>query len=189
MNTSQCQPDPAIIQKALDCWPGTSDCSVTLINYSENHTYRLDGPEGPRFTLRLHRPRYQTDAAIKSELAWLAALARDCTLNLARPVAGHDGAHLQQLALGAGDVRHAVLFSFAPGKEPGVNQDLADLYATLGTYAATMHNHAETWPRPNGFERQHWSAANILDADGLWGNWRVAPGVDREISSTLHQAR
>ena len=39
----------------------------------------------------------------------------------------------------------------------------------------------EAW----GFERQAWSAATILDADGLWGDWRMAPGVTREMRPLL----
>ncbi|WDR06061.1 phosphotransferase [Devosia rhodophyticola] len=187
MHDSETQPDPSTIQLALTRWPGTHNCSVTLINYSENHTYRIDSPEGPRFTLRLHRPGYQTTAAIKSELAWLTALAADDRLNLARPIIGNDGAYLQELALGAGDNRHAVLFAFAPGRELRADEDLIGLFATLGTYAAIMHDHAENWRQPPDFERQHWSAAHILDADGLWGNWRIAPGVDDTVAKTLHR--
>ena len=49
---------------------------------------------------------------------------------------------------------------------------------TLGRYAATLHNHVTAWQRPPRFERQVWQAATILDSDGLWGDWRMAPGVD-----------
>src|SRR5690606_12673203 len=39
------------------------------------------------------------------------------------------------------------------------------------------------------FERQAWTAAAILDPDGLWGDWRVAPGVDGIIRDTLERGQ
>ena len=58
----------------LGRWAETAGGAATLINLSENHTFRIDLPRGDRYILRVHRPGYQSPAAIDSELAWLAAL-------------------------------------------------------------------------------------------------------------------
>lgn len=178
--------EPAAVVAALGAWAGTERCSAVLLNHSENHTFRIDGPEGPRFALRVHRPGYQSVAAINSELAWLAALRRDTDLPLARPIPGKDGALLQDMRIGD-DNRSAVLFEFLPGREPTLADDLVPIFERLGHYAAVLHQHAIDWNKPTGFERHVWNAAQILDSDGLWGNWRIAPGVTKELLSVLQE--
>ena len=68
----------------LDLWRETAGGRATLINLSENHTFRIDAPAG-RTVLRVHRPGYHTAASIESELAWLEALRRDTDLPVVRP--------------------------------------------------------------------------------------------------------
>src|SRR5690606_20773907 len=85
----------------------------------------------------------------------------------------------------SGESRRGVLFRFIPGREPGPDEDLVPLFRTLGAYAARMHLHVMEWTRPAGFERQVWNASSILDADGLWGDWRLAPGVDDRVRAVL----
>lgn len=165
----------------LSLWAETRGGSATLVNHSENHTFRVDSPAG-RYSLRLHRPGYQSGETIESELAWMTALRRDLDLPIPTPFAGCDGRLLQD----AGD-RYAVLFNHLPGREPQPDDDLEPLFEILGNFAARMHRHAESWTPPAGFTRQVWSAAHILDPDGLWGDWRIAPGVDDRIAAILHR--
>jgi Ser/Thr protein kinase RdoA (MazF antagonist) len=164
------------IEAALELWAETEGGRATLINVSENHTYRIDAPAG-RFVLRLHRPGYQSAASIRSELDWLEALQG--RLPVSRPLAGRDGEWLQQH-----EGRHLVLFAFKPGGEPAEDGDLVPLFRVLGRYAATLHRQAEGWQRPVGFTRIRWSAAAILAPDGVWGDWRQAPGA-RECEARL----
>ena len=154
----------------LDLWREAADGGATLINLSENHTFRIDAPAG-RAVLRVHRPGYQTAASIESELAWLAALRRDTDLPVVRPLPGRDGQLLQRM----GD-RQAVLFAFEEGREPTSGN--VDLFRTIGAFAATTHLHAASWQPPAGFSRPTWSADAMLEPDGLWGDWRQGPGVD-----------
>jgi Ser/Thr protein kinase RdoA (MazF antagonist) len=162
---------------ALSLWDGVARGAVRLINHSENQTFRIDTADSGSYALRVHRTGYQSRPSIESELAWLAALHRDTTLSIPEPVAGKDGALLQQFATSRGE-RLAVMFRLLPGGEPSPDSNLGDLFGTLGQYAATMHNHAMHWQRPATFERQVWQASTILDANGLWGDWRTAPGVN-----------
>lgn len=166
-------------------WPQLDGAVPRLINHSENHTFACDAVSGERFTLRVHRPDYQNVRSIQSELSWLEALRRDTDLPIPEPVPGRDGALLQSFATPDGATRHGVLFRFIDGQEPSPQSNLVDLFGVLGRYAATLHLHAIGWARPDGFERQAWSAATILDADGLWGDWRIAPGVTRPVRAVL----
>lgn len=159
----------------LDLWRQTRGGAPSLINLSENHTFRIDTPAGLPFILRVHRPGYQSADSINSELAWLEALRRETGLPVPQPLAGRDGALLQSLSLPDGP-RFAVLFAFEPGREPQPGDDLAHLFKTIGRFAAIAHKHAQTYA-PKGFARQRWSVGAILDPDGLWGDWRQAPHV------------
>lgn len=177
------------LENALPLWPELAGAEPRLINYSENHTFLLSVPGGEAFTLRVHRPDYQSTANIESELAWLESLHRQTDLAIPEPVAGGDGKLLQCFQTPSGETRHAVLYHFIPGQEPSPDSNLVDLFAVLGGYAAGLHRHSIAWKRPLGFERQAWTAATILDADGLWGDWRVAPGVTGAIHPVLDLAQ
>jgi Ser/Thr protein kinase RdoA (MazF antagonist) len=178
---------PSDLDPAILLWPQLDGATARLINYSENHTFLFDGPAG-RYTLRVHRPLYQNAQTIESELAWLAALERDTSLSLAQPLPGSDGKLLQHFTTPSGEGRSGVLFRFIPGREPTPEADLTPLFQSLGTMAATLHGHARRWARPAGFVRQAWNAQTILDTDGLWGNWRIAPGVDETNAPLIERA-
>lgn len=165
------------IEPALQCWDDVAGGSARLINHSENQTFLIDTPGGDKFTLRVHRTGYQSRGSIESELSWVSALRRDTDLPIPQPVPARDGNLLQRFDTFKGE-RMAVLFRFLPGTEPSPDSNLGDLFVTLGGYAGNLHNHATRWQRPATFQRQVWQAATILDADGLWGDWRVAPGVN-----------
>jgi Ser/Thr protein kinase RdoA (MazF antagonist) len=160
---------------------------VRLINHSENQTFAVQAPSGARYCLRVHRPGYQSRASIESELAWLAALRRNTDLPIPSLAPGLDGRALQYFRTLAGEGRSAVLFNYADGTAPNLDQDQTNLFRTLGVYAATLHTHATTWPRPLNFWRPEWTAETILRSNGLWGDWRKAPGVDGRICQLLEQ--
>lgn len=160
----------------LDLWRETENGRATLINLSENHTFRVEAPGRPTI-LRVHRPGYQTAGSIESELTWLNALRRDTDLPVVRPLPGRNGRMVQQMS-----DRHAVLFACEPGREPTEGSET--LFRTLGSFAATAHRHVANWERPQEFSRPTWSAETMLDVGGLWGNWRAAPGV-AEVRGTL----
>lgn len=173
------------IETALAAWSQLDGGSAHLVNHSENETFRVETPANGRFSLRLHRLGYQSPETIESELAWLSALRRETDLAIPEPISGRDGKLLQRVRTVSGEERLAVLFAFIPGEEPLPTSNLGDLFAELGRYAATMHRHAIGWERPKAFARQVWQAATILDADGLWGDWRTAPGVDKSTRIAL----
>lgn len=171
--------DVTAIEQGLGLWTETAGGRATLINVSENHTYRIDAPAGCTI-LRLHRPGYQSRDAIHSELAFLASLGDK--LPVPRPLSGVNGETVQDIA----PDRTAVLFACEPGVEPAEDAPLVPLFRTLGRYAAILHAHVAEWSRPGWFERPEWTVDSILDADGLWGDWRQAPGVDESLRGRLH---
>ena len=172
----QQSPAPA----AMSRWALPPGSTAALVNHSENQTWRIDGPDGhPVAGLRLHRPGYHSEAAIRSELAWTAALARDAGLRTPRALPARDGDLVQSLpGEDGGPARHAVLFRWLPGSEPEEDGDLSRVFETLGGLSARMHAHARGWRRPDGFVRQTWDHGSMLGGDGIWGRWQDGPGLD-----------
>ena len=58
-----------VAQRAVGHYDLPTGSTATLLNLSENATYRIDAPDGRRWALRLHREGYQSETAIASELA------------------------------------------------------------------------------------------------------------------------
>jgi len=174
------------LESVLAHWTGLAGAQAILVNLSENHTFRLDVPDGGRFILRVHRPFYHSRAAIESELAWMRALRAETGLFTPRPLAGRDGQWVQEVPFtSADDRRYMVLFAFETGIEPAPEDDLAPIFSQLGALAAQCHTHVFGWERPDWFTRQRWTTRTILDPDAIWGDWRAAPGVEGEVRTVL----
>lgn len=157
----------------------------TLINISENATYRLDDPAtGNRWALRIHREGYHSRTAIASELAWLAALKEANAANVPAPIRGLDGEFIQsQTAEGLARPRNVVLFAWEAGSEPASN-DVAG-FEQLGETAAKMHKHVRSWKRPPWFERHAWNFETSLGTTPHWGRWRDGMGMTPEIERVI----
>src|SRR5262245_3959500 len=77
----------ALAIRAARRYPIPGDVRATLINISENVTYRLDDlAGGKRWALRVHREGYHSRTAIASELAWLKALGTSGAANVPEPI-------------------------------------------------------------------------------------------------------
>lgn len=157
----------------------------TLINISENATYRLDDPAtGGRWALRIHREGYHSPRAIRSELAWLASLRETRSANVPTPIPGRDGELIQQVASRDGkETRNVVLFAWEAGREPAAN-DVAG-FEQLGETTARMHRHVASWQPPSWFERHTWNFDTSLGATPHWGRWRDGMAMTPEIEAVL----
>ncbi|MGV9597814.1 phosphotransferase enzyme family protein [Streptosporangium sandarakinum] len=162
---------------------GMPRAGITLINVSENATFRLDDPDtGDRSILRVHRSGYHSVAAIRSELAWLEALREEAGVRTPRVLPAPDGSRV--LTVPGEPPRACVRFEFLPGAEPPRDRLVAG-FERLGAVTARMHRHARAWRRPAGFTRFHWDHAAALGAESRWGRWQDGPGVDAEERAVL----
>jgi Ser/Thr protein kinase RdoA (MazF antagonist) len=167
--------------KATSRYALPAGVSVTMINLSENATYKVEAPDGRRWALRIHREGYHSRNAIASELAWLMALRESGVVTTPRPVRGLDGELIQDVRHPRmGRPRHIVLSEWETGSEPGIGEDLIGPFEILGEVTARMHVHARQWTRPPGFERHTWDFETSLGERPHWGRWRDGMGVDAE---------
>ncbi|MGJ7613397.1 MULTISPECIES: phosphotransferase enzyme family protein [unclassified Variovorax] len=163
---------------ALACYAPRYHGSVRLLSLSENATYAVRTPTGERFVLRLHRPGYHSPAAVRSELAWLAALRKD-GLEVPRALPGADDKLLQQASVPGTPPRMAVLFDWIEGQEPDSRRNLQSAFERLGAINARLHAQARRWSPPPGFERLTWDHDTMLGTRAHWGDWRQAPHLPR----------
>ena len=166
-----------LIARALPVYGLSSDTPVSLLNRSENETWRA----GP-LVLRLHRQGYHSKAEIASELAWLTSLQDLPGLNAVRPVPGAQGLVTEI------DTRFLVAFEPIPGQELQPGDDLARWFAPLGEITARLHLQSRAWTPPPGFTRKRWDVATILGPVPHWGHWRQAQGLDAEGEALLARA-
>ena len=96
---------------------GRPDAELTLLNVSENATYRLDDGD-TRFVLRVHRTGYHTREAIQSELTWIEALRGDEIVQTAPVRTTPDGRNIVVVSHPDGEQRFVVAFEWLNGTQP-----------------------------------------------------------------------
>ena len=175
----------ALARASLAHWPIPTGADATLVNVSENTTFRIDDPaSGRRWALRVHRQGYHGRRAIESELAWAMALRADGAAITPVPVPGRDGQLVQSVThAGLPAPRHLVLFDWEEGREPAETDAVA--FALMGETAARMHGHVRRWQPPPWFERHAWTFETSLGACPHWGRWRDGIGMTREIEAVF----
>jgi Ser/Thr protein kinase RdoA (MazF antagonist) len=141
--------------KALQAY-GLDSARLRALTNSENMTFRVDGPVGQRYVLRIHQPGRNTTEEIACELAWLAALRRETDLGVPDPVIAQNGSFVVLAdADGVPGPRPCVLFRWLDGVFMGDRLGVAEL-RKVGAFMARLHNHASrigcacSCPRPCG---------------------------------------
>jgi Ser/Thr protein kinase RdoA (MazF antagonist) len=141
------------------------------VSLSENATFRVATPDGA-YALRVHRPGNHGRDAIRSELAWVAALREAGVVRTPAVVPALDGGGV--VATGG---TWCVLVEWAAGEHPRDDVLEPHLFERLGTLAARMHAHARSWRRPPWFTRHAWDADGCLGPGARWGRWEDGVGV------------
>jgi Ser/Thr protein kinase RdoA (MazF antagonist) len=171
-----------LAEKAICRYDLPEGVSVTLINFSENATYRVEAPDGRRWALRVHRHGYHSKIAIASELAWLMELRRCGIVTTPVPVKGFDGEIIHEAShKHLPGSRHVVLFDWESGAEPIMGVGLSQSITQLGEVTARMHLQSRGWQRPPWFKRLTWDFETSLGDDKPhWGRWREGIGIGSE---------
>ena len=166
-------------------WGLSPKTKVSLLNVSENATFRADDPEAAApLILRVHRPNYHTRDEILSELAWIEDLRAKEVAPIPAALATKGGGMIASMHAG-GEVRDVVAFEFMSGTEPSPSDDLTDGFRDLGAISARLHGHARAWQLPAGFQRKTWNVETTVGKAPHWGPWQAALGLDRQGEAVL----
>jgi Ser/Thr protein kinase RdoA (MazF antagonist) len=184
------------VRSALELYGFGTAAAIELVKYRENYVFRLSTPTGESYAVRLHRAGYRSDAEIRTELAYLHALAADGlnvpdvvpTLggDLMCTVTAEDGTAFQldvqrwmEAARPLGDVTEALA---------GESSLDAEVFRELGILAAELHNRTSAIGRLPGFRRRAWDAEGLVGGSPLWGDPLAVAELNGEESDLLATA-
>lgn len=176
----------ALAAKAAVHWGATP---TRLLRHRENAVFEMALPGGARAALRLHRPGYQTPAAIRSELWWCAALAA-AGVAVPAALATRDGALLVTLA--EGHLASAIAWvEGVPLGEAGqpLSGPVLERHHALGRLIRTLHDTTDALTLPADFTRPRWDAAGLVGETPFWGRFWEHPGADADQRALLLRAR
>lgn len=113
-----------VAQRALSFWSYPADSKLTLLNITENATYRVEHPNFDTIIMRVHRLLYAEKESIQTEISWLLDLKKDTDLNLATPLKALNGTYVQTVVTPVmHETRYVVCFSYVKGKAPRDSHD------------------------------------------------------------------
>lgn len=171
---------------------GLAPETVSLLSHSENVVLRLTLGDDKQVAMRLHRPGYNTIDELRSEVSWVASLAR---FDVPVPVAVElvDGGHYMAIDV-AGEQRYVGVVAWVPGQpigswETAAGDDLVDQYRQIGEVAAKIRLHNTAWVEPAGFVRRRWDADGLMGDDPLWGRFWAVDALTTDQADLLAQAR
>ena len=163
---------------------------LECLRLGENAVFGVtDEASGGRWALRVHRPDYHGEPAIRSELAWLSAL-RSEGFPCPEPVAGVDGDPLQRARSdGLPEDRFCALFRWIEGRPAIEEKDGLAIFAKLGELCGRLHEHVRRWQPPPGFERRAWDLEAMIGERPVLGRVEDTGGFSPEERAVLLAAR
>jgi Ser/Thr protein kinase RdoA (MazF antagonist) len=149
---------------------GCEGSRLSLLNVSENDTWRVTLPDGSPAVLRQYRAG-RTAAEVAAELAWMRALAGEADISVPPVRAAADGAPFVTVG-----ERHYAMFGWVRGAEPD-EAELVRWFGRLGDVCARLHRHADGWAS-TALARPLYGFDALVGEQALWGPWRHAPGLE-----------
>jgi Ser/Thr protein kinase RdoA (MazF antagonist) len=144
-----------LARQALLAWP----IDVAVLKPLAIHTnalFRVDAIDGARYALRVCDPGQHDENDYHVELSWMAALARDTNLRIARPMAARDGSYFNEAsAAGVPQPRCCMLFGWVPGRAMA-DSPTPDQWSQLGEALARLHMHAAQFKLEPGLSPMRW---------------------------------
>lgn len=121
---------------------------LRLVGGFTNVIFRVETSERP-YALRIDLHQDHSDHDVENELGWLAALAAETDLDVARCVPARSGrSYVYAGAPGVPRQRRCVLFEWIPGR-PLDDYMTEDNYRRYGRLAAGLHQHGSAFRPPH----------------------------------------
>ncbi len=173
---------------AMQQW-GVRDAVPHLIKNRENAVFEVVQKNGARAALRLHRPGYQSDDAICSEMIWSEGLVKG-GMNVPRPIRTVAGDLIAQVPESG---RVASMVSWIDGVPLGEGGRAFDwdentqarLYHDLGKQLAMLHRVSDELTFDNNFSRPVLDREGLLGEQPLWGKFWENPALTKAETELL----
>lgn len=162
---------------ALRHWDGDF-VGLDLIKYRENAVFCATRSDGTRSALRVHRDGYHSEAALRSELAWMEQLGAG-GIGVPQIIRTRAGEHLTQVHSEALEgARYVDMLGWLSGSTLGsaehglhADGDIEALFFQAGAVAARIHLRSAQWRQPNEFTRHAWDEEGLVGANPFWGRF------------------
>ena len=176
--------------QALAHWPGILH-KPQLVMHRENTVFRVKTESGDA-ALRIHRAGYHTRAAIRSELGWMAHLARS-GIPVPAPLATADGEWTVDVQTGQYAPRTVDLLTWLDGEPLGQSgRPLARkpseneyIFKELGRTMARFHLVCDQWSAPSDFSRHAWDHDGLVGDQPCWGPFWAISDLSRDEENLL----
>lgn len=184
-----------VARDAGRAWP-LDESEPELLKFRENAVFRVALAGGPPAVLRIHRLRYHSDAALRSELQWMAHL-RSLGIAAPEPIPSRQGDLLAHITALDAEVRQVDCLSWLEGETLGQTrvpllhggERLATIFHTLGRTIASMHNAAARWRPPADFERHRWDFDGFFGRNPNWGEFHTSTLIGAEQREMVARGR
>lgn len=180
----------AMAMAALPYW-GKPVTAPRLVTIRENIVFEAELAEIGRVALRLHRPGYQSKAAIEAELDWAGQLAVT-GLRVPLPVRTRRGA----MTVRIGDRRTSVVRWLAGEPIGSAEKRLAGsvetqqaLMVSVGRLIADLHDATDRLCLADTLPRPVWDADGFLGDRPLWGPFWTNPAFTEDERALIDRAR
>jgi len=186
---------PAASQ-ALESFPVEVD-DIKLVAHSENVTFRVSVRGSDMdYTLRLHRPGYNTFEELESERAWTRAL-HEAGIPVPESLLTSHGEHYALIDIpGAGEQRYAGLTTWLEGMpldeylKTGLDKkEQQRIFHRIGEITAAIHNQSTDWKEPPGFARRRLDLEGLLGEEPAWGRFWEHRDLSKTERKLLLRAR
>ncbi len=175
---------------AAEAWGG-AEKPPRLVAKRENTVFEVLLRDGRHVALRLHRPGYQGEGAINSELAFTHLLAAS-GFRCPPPVATTEGRLVVRIE---GRLASAVRWFYgtpvgrAGTALEGNETQQAGLFRALGVLLAQLHDAADRLDLPSQYQRPYWDEDGLLGDAPLWGRFWTNPALGLRQRDLLLEAR
>ncbi len=185
-----------LARAALANW-AIEEPELWLLKYRENCVFGVRDPSsGRKYALRIHRHGYHSEAALRSELAWMEALRTD---GIETPEVIHTATGELLALVQAPEVpepRFCDLLGWVDGEVLGNiegNATVGDVetranYFRAGQVVARIHDQGGCWTRPEGFVRPVMDGPGLVGTGGYLGDFRLHPDLTGEQLALLDRA-
>ncbi|MGE8063619.1 phosphotransferase enzyme family protein [Pseudomonas sp. NPDC089569] len=183
-----------LARHALQHWDGDF-ADIELVKFRENAVFSAWRQDGQRVALRIHRNGYHCEAALRSELQWMEALAA-AGITVPQIIRTQDQRHLVEVSHHELGERHVDMLAWLPGATAGTSEDgvqagteIDFLFSEAGAIAARIHLHSAQWQQPDEFVRHAWDEDGLIGANPFWGRFWELEQLSDEQRELLQQAR
>jgi len=141
---------------------GLTAAELESLRYYNNATYRVVATDGQQYVMRV-TGNYYAEAALSSEMTWLAAMRAHPDVRVPEPIAALDRRLFTSASAPALDEpRLCALFRWMDGTHPVEAEMTAPDFARLGAAAAALHRASAAFVPPPGFSRPTWFDLDCL---------------------------